>query len=316
MEYDILNDFYNVHGTWYLNETLENYDGEYGTGVYFTQINSTTLYTINQNGDSIHVYGLDTLSFHMLDTNIPINVGNRGCISSSETPTPKLYITGGYSTNDLDDVQVLSLIDLQWLPFPPPMIHARSAHGCIVVDDTLWAMGGRDTDSVEFINIVSIANSTWREVDDTLSCALWQFGITATDDVIFLVGGYCYDTDTRSDTVYTIDTVTGSIDIYAYSLPYAVSRMPVVRVNYMIYGFGGLDSDFTSLFSYMKLDLFSIFSVPASVYLHRVLVSMFQCFVQTHAKSHRGHIASHYRPHHSNRHSQLAPHNRSDTASQ
>lgn len=114
----------------YLSSELGNEGGEFGYGVYFTQINATTLYTINPNGDAINVYDLQYLSYDALDTSIPTNVSSESCISSSETPAPRLYITGGtdglYAINNL---QILSMDDLQWLTQLPSMVYHRHFHG-------------------------------------------------------------------------------------------------------------------------------------------------------------------------------------------
>ena len=131
VKYNILNDRFIDYGDDYLKTTLGNGDGEYGTSVYFTQINENTLYTINQNGKSIHVYNLESLSYHVLDTTIPITVNHQGSIASSEAPIPRLYITGGYLSDILDDLQILELEVLQWVATPPSMNNARWHHGSI-----------------------------------------------------------------------------------------------------------------------------------------------------------------------------------------
>ena len=239
VEYDISNETFVDHGEDYLSTALANDDGEYGIGVYCTQLNSTTLYTISQNGDSIHVYDLRTLSYHVLDTTIPVSVGNAGCISSTTTKTPTLYITGGtgkssdQSDDKLNELQILSLHDNQWMVSPPTMITSRHSHGCIVVNGILWAIGGHREDSVEAINTTKIDTSTWRKIGN-LNCGLASFGVTAVDDLIFIVGGYtyCYDNFTRSvDSVYVINTVSNTIAIQNDTLPSRVDSMFVIAIT-------------------------------------------------------------------------------------
>ena len=58
VEYDILKDEFIDFGDDYLNTTLGNGDGEYGTSVYFTQINDSTLFTINHNRRTFNVHDL------------------------------------------------------------------------------------------------------------------------------------------------------------------------------------------------------------------------------------------------------------------
>ena len=266
VKYDIVNGSFVDYGVEYLDDTFGISNGEYGDSIYYTQINETTLFTIpilsnNQNGDSLHVYNLQTLSFQELDTAIPIDVSQYGCIASSETPTPRLYITGGYNRGSLDDLQVVSLSDLEWLSNTPSMTETRWKHGCIVVNDMLWAIGSSLSNSVEIINITNIVADTWNVIGpvpgvDTIS----SMGVTSVDDVIFIFGGHTFpDLDILSstyvDTVYAIDTTTYSIGIYGDRLPYQVNGMPVVAIGDTIYGFGGFSSNpFGWLDSWVSLD--------------------------------------------------------------
>ena len=93
VEYNIVTDEIIDLGVDYLNVTLGNDDGEFGYSKYFTQINGTTMYTINGNTGSINVYNLKSSPFYELDTTIPIDVYYYGCIASSDTPSPRLYIS-------------------------------------------------------------------------------------------------------------------------------------------------------------------------------------------------------------------------------
>ena len=239
-KYDMLKDEMTDFGEEYLDSP------QHGYSTYFTQINETTVYTINVNGDSINVYNLQSLSYRDLGTSIPINVDEFGCIASSETPSPRLFISGGnngsnFVADALDDLQVLSLADMQWMSSPPSMIKTRHRHGCIVVNDKLWAIGGKGRYSVELINTTDIVNENWQineEIGD-LSCALVLMGITTVDSTIFVVGGYCSEHSANTDTVYTIDTVTNNMTVYAGSLPARINGMPVVAIDGTIYGFGG-----------------------------------------------------------------------------
>ena len=251
VEYDITNGLFVDYGEDYLSSTLGNSDGDYGSGT-FTQFNATTLYSISPDGESINVYHLPTISYQKLGTQIPTFVDNEACISSSQSPLPRLYITGGYDNDNLpytklDRLQILELDDLQWLPSTPTMSVTRQLHGCIVVNDRLWAIGGFQEDSFESMNIINITETTWNNIGN-LSCELYNFGVIAVDDLIFIIGGYCSITHSSillssqfvTDTVFTIDTDTDTISVYADNLPYGVRGMSVIMVDYMIYGFGGL----------------------------------------------------------------------------
>ena len=246
------------YGEDYLSETLGNNHGEFGFGIYFSQLNETTLFTINQNGSSIHVYDLQSVTYRNLGVAIPINVKYYGCLSSSEIPTPKLYITGGYNDSVLNDLQILNLEDntwMEWVNNTYSMIKPRHGHGCIVVNDELWAIGGYHQESIEVINISNIIYQSWNEIGN-LSCNLARPGVTKMDDLIFIVGGKCQDTLTNSDTLYIIDTVASRvssiISIYAGNLPFGVNGVAVVAIDYTIYGFGGESDD--NLDSWMTLD--------------------------------------------------------------
>ena len=254
VEYDIVNGSFTDYGEDYLSTTLGNDQGEFGFGVYYSQINATTLFTINQNGSSIHVYDLQSVSYRNLGVDIPINVWYYGCLSSSEVPTPRLYVVGGYNDSILNDLQILNLEDMKWVSNTPSMIDPRHGHGCIAVNDKLWAMGGYHKDTVEVINISNITNESWYEIG-SLSCTLARPGVTTFDDLIFIVGGRCHDISADSDTMYTIDTMTNTIRIYHGSLPFGVNGVAVVAVDHTIYGFGGQTD--VNLDSWMTLDLLS-----------------------------------------------------------
>jgi hypothetical protein len=243
VEYDMNNNTFIDHGSSNLSVN------EFGRGVYFTQMNSTTLYTIQYwAGDTISVYDLPSLSYSALNTTIPTAVTYDGCIASSETPSPRLYITGGYNSlypNDgsLDSVQVFDLDTETWLNVSS-MQYARHYHGCIVVDDMLYVMGGyyngpesndaRYVYEVEVINTTNIEEAEWEVIGNYTA---YSFGVTAVDGVIYMVGGIV-DVD-FIDTVYTIDTATNNVSLHGDELPSALCSMPIVAVDHVIYGFGG-----------------------------------------------------------------------------
>ena len=83
-------------GVTYLND-LGNSDGGYSYSREFTQIGGV-LYTLEDGGDCIHAYDLETLTFHELDTTVPSNTAGSACMASSATPSPRLYINGGHGS--------------------------------------------------------------------------------------------------------------------------------------------------------------------------------------------------------------------------
>ena len=263
IEYKLESNNFIDYGQNYLESTtIGNSDGEFGWGIYYTQIDDTTLYTINQNGELINVYDLQSLSFHNLAISIPNNVGNDACLSSSQSPTPRLYVTGGYDSEPLNELQILDLSgDMEWIDSPPAMTTTRYQHGCAIINNVLWAIGGFGRSSVESINITDITKNDWREIGN-VPVDLARLGVTTVDDLIFIVGGWAY-TFTNSwfaiDDVYTINTTINSIETYTDSLPYATRVMPVLATEYTIYGFGGqLDNTYHYSDAWISFDLFSV----------------------------------------------------------
>lgn len=231
MKYDILNDEFVDYGTSYLS-TLCNSDGESGWGVYYTQYDDSTLYITGRYSQNINVYHLKTLSYHQLNTTIPIDVNERGCMASSDSPQSRLYIAGGY--NALYTFQVLNLADLSWMSSPPNMEYPRQYHGCVVVNNRLWAIGGSATDTVEAINITVL--DAWQYID-SLQHNLYSFGLTEVSGLIYIVGGY--GNGGPVDIVHVIDTATDSVYIHSESLHFGRYYFPTVAVGGVIYGFGG-----------------------------------------------------------------------------
>ena len=249
MEYDIRNDTFIDYGADFLNTTLNNTAGEEGTGVYYTQINHTTLYTISRYGEHINVYDLQSLSYGQLATSIPINVDYAACIASSELPIPRLYITGGGDVHSemLDDLQILNLDDLQWLTSLPSMTTPRWQHACIVRNDKLWAFGGAIKTTgytVEVINTTNIEAETWEVIGSFGSCdSIGKVAVSAVQDLIYIVGGvtWCGWLFSLTDSVYVIDTVTNSISLHADNLTFVEWSLAAVEVDYTIYVFGSSD---------------------------------------------------------------------------
>ena len=112
------------YGVSYLGTKMQNFDGEAGGGIFYSQINETTLFTISYKGDHIHVYNLETVSFDNLDTDIPVNVGSGACLASSTWGGPRLYIAGGnVGKAPINNLQILDLGTMEWVNDAPPMIY-------------------------------------------------------------------------------------------------------------------------------------------------------------------------------------------------
>lgn len=123
VKYNILDDVFVDYGVGYLNDTLGNSQGELGFGIHFSQINETTLFTMNiPESTSFGVYNLETLSYQ--DLNIDRNFSAGDCMASSQVPSPRLYITGDWDV-------FLDLDEMKWKEDMPWMNEWRWGHGCM-----------------------------------------------------------------------------------------------------------------------------------------------------------------------------------------
>ena len=233
------------HGEDYLNQTFNIY-GELGTGIFYAQINATTLFTIDGTmGAQIHVYDLSSMSsasgFREL-TDIPQPVNHTACLASSDSPIPQLYITGGTWTVDstmpnkpLDVFQIFTLDNNSWST-GRNMHFARHSHGCIVMNDTLWVMGY--IAAIETIDTTDLYHANWSVNDDLRIDNRTEFGMVAVDDLIYIVGGQfpCYCT---TNMVYIIDTISNNITTSFLPSDQGIAGLSMVAVDGTIYGFGG-----------------------------------------------------------------------------
>ena len=248
VKYDIDNNKFTDYGEDYLSDTMGNWNGEHGSGGYYSQLNSTMLYTIASSGYYIHAYNLKELSFQQLNTTIPITAYDyAACLASSETPSPRLYVTGADDgVYGMDDLQVLDLDQSQWLTNMTSMQYNRSDHGCIVVDERLFVVGGDDVTAIETIKVVDIESASW-ETFGTLSSDVFSFGqLVVFEEIIYIIGGFDYGTGAHAssiyyDTVYTIDTITNEIALDSNTIPFGASSIATICVGTPIYGFGGAD---------------------------------------------------------------------------
>lgn len=122
VEYHIDNDNFNDYGRYYLKDVMNNSHGENEFGGYYTQLNCTMMYTLTSwwanGGNHIGAYNLEELSYQQQQPTIPNGKRHFACLASSETPSPRLYVTGGEAVefHDRDrihrafaDLQVLDL---------------------------------------------------------------------------------------------------------------------------------------------------------------------------------------------------------------
>ena len=268
---------------------LGNDHGERGQrNIFYTQLNSTTLFTFTAAAEYIHVYNLDpaSLSFQTVEPINHIMFGDSPCLASSNTLSDiaQLYITGGYTNSSTfyeiyPFFWIFDLIEYSWTR-GNDMNFARYSHGCIVADDMLWVMG--TVPQIETINITDIGNAKWAVCNNlSVEGNLTAFGVVSTHDIdpiwcrmfgvngtfcndhsIYIIGGWVvdYDSGHNSDTVYIIDTKWGNMTYN--TLPFGVSALPTIRLGGTIYGFGGWNAtskwrDGHSLDISMRHDLLS-----------------------------------------------------------
>ena len=218
--------------------------GAYGLGVYYSQINTTTLFTIDEHGEYINVYDLTSIgtviagSASSVLRKIPKSVNYTSCLASSTTPSPRLYIVGG------DRPTRLQIFDIEFDEWNQgdKMDYQRWNHGCIVVNDTLWAMGY--VAEIETIDITDVYNAQWSVHNDlSFDDNRTQFGLVAMSDIIYVVGGFIgdYDSGYSVNTVYIIDTVSSSITTDVLPFGEGVFGLSMIVVDGTVYGFGGLN---------------------------------------------------------------------------
>ena len=244
VQYNIDDNNFTDYGAEYLSTKLSNPYGEFGAGTFYTQINETLLYTIRGTGEYINAYNLESFSFHQLDQTIPINVDIGGCLASVELPRPQLFVVGGryYNGTGWNRRNTLQILDLSvgnW-SMGPNMTQDRAGHGCVVVNDWLWAIGLYPT--VESIHVPERSNSSsdtaWKIKGSLSTGVLFYVRLAVFEELIFVVGG-CTLYTCPVERVIIIDTNTAKMDSTTLALPYAVLGMGIVVVDRTIYGFGG-----------------------------------------------------------------------------
>jgi len=241
--------------------------GSVGDGqVFYSQINDTTMFVVDPNtyahpqSPGIFVFDLSApyntwpaiIEGHPEDSGkplvtLPVDGSWSGCLSSSETPSPRLYLNGGILDN-AKETQVLNLDDLSWLEGVPSMKYKRQSHGCAVVEGKLWAIGYAR--NIEHIEVEDIAKASWKEIKTKFPTfkvgssvtSLVNFNVVVIKDIIFVIGG-TYDFENAVNTVYTIHTKASHdiVHLNGKRLPYPIMSAGAAVAHETIYVFGGYD---------------------------------------------------------------------------
>lgn len=246
VEYDVQNKIFIDHGADYYPSI-----DIWGYGPYYTQMGHMVYMQIYS-----YIYTFDlrgNVSATKLDTETPHESGYKACTAGSETPTPRLYVTGGdpyINAAHTQYLQVLDLNDMEWLTNLPNTQGYHHHHGCTVLNDKLWAIGpDADTGNIETINISNIVSNTtetWQYFGGSLTCNLLTFRVITVGDLIFIFGGDWYGHG-AIDKVHVIHSITGNVTLYEHNLPYNVTGMPVILIDDTIYGFGGANTSWLTL---------------------------------------------------------------------
>ena len=116
------------------------------------------------------------------------------------------------------------------------------------MNDTLWIMGYiRAIHAIQYSTTV-IDGVSWQKRGHLSDSNLVSFGVAAYEDLIFVVGGE--RDNTAESTMYIIDTSQDKVE--SVSMGFAVHSMPVVVVDNIIYGFGGVNASGTAMKSWAQ----------------------------------------------------------------
>lgn len=271
MEYDIQNNSFNWHQS-YFYDTHGDGSGTriWGASTFYSQINETTLIY----SDGSHVYVVDMTVRNVTEQRSSSRPGESPsqsdtCVSTSETPSPRVYITGGFP-----NFQVLDLDNMQWMSNLPETQDGHGQCACTALNSTLWVFGVGSIETLNISNITSNTSETWQYGPNNypLNCLgsihdLYQPGLFTVGNFIFVIGGSCYHED-PSDAVHIIDTITGNITLHEHFLPYPLRAMPVAVIGNTVYIFGGDRYNNQSMFlldSWLTLDMFCEFTLYQSL---------------------------------------------------
>eukprot|EP01083_Nonionella_stella_P070018 187061_1 len=240
---------YNISGNVFIDHGLNKFPKEvYGEGQYFTQMDNV-LYMIHYEGVILTSYDLQTDVFNDNYQTIPSNIGEYGCLTSTDD---HLYVIGGYFRNkNLDIVQLLDLTNNIWLSGIPSLQQARCSPACAVVPSTnvLYVIGGytytqteNHIDTIEKVSTNNIAQNSWSFINPLPRPAKSKCILHGNN--VYIIGGVGRDSNSQFealDTVIILDGMLETLSILPQRLPYKVWDFSVLIVDNILYIFGGYD---------------------------------------------------------------------------
>eukprot|EP01084_Bolivina_argentea_P269735 458490_1 len=203
----------------------------YGNGQFYTQ-QDNKLYMIR--GYDIAMYNLLNNEYIPSWNNIPNITETPGCLAST---SHYIFYFGR------NESHVLNITSKTWLPNPPrdQPLQSRWWPSCVIHPPTfeLYVIGGKERDDMIKMDIQS---QIWSEtIENVLQYSVHGARSIIIEDNIWVIGGYDEKLLTFSNAIQIIDITTNTSSIGPY-LGYGVFSAGIIKVNNIIYAFGGKTS--------------------------------------------------------------------------
>eukprot|EP01083_Nonionella_stella_P067136 177324_1 len=245
------------------NNAFTNMDSSYltssqktnGYGQHYTQLGDD-LWMIGSDGQSVtHVHTQSPYQASV-PLSIPTTVHEGGCLVSI---TGFLIIIGGgwvdsNGPESLDKVQIYDINNGQWLSSVPRLPFVIQQAACVAVNGIVYAIGGADYPIYDSILTLDVSNlptlpSSWNVFPDTLRIPLLGVRCAAYGPYIYVIGGQQDNEISFVSDVHLIDTLAGTCNVIDH-LTEALVGVSCIRVNDILYAFGGFSNDIEMVKTY------------------------------------------------------------------
>eukprot|EP01083_Nonionella_stella_P255682 877237_1 len=245
------------------NNAFTNMDSSYltssqktnGYGQHYTQLGDD-LWMIGSDGQSVtHVHTQSPYQASV-PLSIPTTVHEGGCLVSI---TGFLIIIGGgwvdsNGPESLDKVQIYDINNGQWLSSVPRLPFVIQQAACVAVNGIVYAIGGADYPIYDSILTLDVSNlptlpSSWNVFPDTLRIPLLGVRCAAYGPYIYVIGGQQDNEIPFVSDVHLIDTLAGTCNVIDH-LTEALVGVSCIRVNDILYAFGGFSNDIEMVKTY------------------------------------------------------------------